>query len=48
MNINALQIVFFMNLSHVTRTYYRCEKIVRIEVQDLQVFVTSVTNSSQV
>ena len=30
MNMNALQIVFFMNLSHVMHTYNRCEKFVRV------------------
>ena len=29
-DMNALQILFFMNLSHVMRWYYSCEKFVRV------------------
>ena len=45
-NMNALQILLFMNLSHVMRTYCRCENSCEsfIEVKDSQVFVKSVKN----
>ena len=54
MNMNALQILLFMNLSHmscvrITDGKISCESF--IEVKDSHVFVTSVkirTNSSQV
>ena len=40
--------LFYEFITHVMRTYYRCEKIFRVrEVKDSHVFVTSVENSHE-